>query len=63
LIKRCLADQRERGLSAADLGWAGPLSYFSSTLNAVISRTYWQYEKDLVAPARRPRWQDRIGLI
>ena len=63
LIKRCLADQRERGLSAADLGWVGPLSYFSSTLNAVISRTYWQYEKDLVAPARRPRWQDRIGLI
>ena len=34
VIKRCLADQRDRGLPAADLGWAGPLSYFFSTLNA-----------------------------
>ena len=63
LIKRCLADQRDRGLAAADLGWAGPLSYFSSTLNAVISRTYWQYEKDLTAPRETASWQDKIGLI
>ncbi len=63
LIKRCLADQRDRGLLAADLGWAGPLSFFSHTLNAVISRTYWTYEKDLTAPGRPARWQDRIGLI
>ena len=63
LIKRCLADQRDRGLRTADLGWAGPLSYFSRTLNAVISRTYWQYEKDLTATGRPARWQDRIGLL
>jgi predicted N-acetyltransferase YhbS len=63
LIKRCLADLRDRGLSTADLSWAGPLSYFSRTLNAVISRTYWQYEKDLAASGRPARWQDRIGLL
>jgi GNAT superfamily N-acetyltransferase len=48
LIKRCLAEQRDRGLGSVDLMWTGPLSYFSTTLGATISRVFWQYEKDLV---------------
>jgi mycothiol synthase len=63
LLKRCLAEQRNRGVTSAELVWAGPLSYFSSTLNATIGRAFWQYEKNLEAADPLPGWQDRIGLI
>lgn len=63
LLKRCLAEQRNRGVTSAELVWAGPLSYFSSTLNATIGRAFWQYEKNLAAADPLPDWHDRIGLI
>jgi mycothiol synthase len=47
LLRRCLSRQRSLGLSAAELVWAGPLSYFSRTLNARIGRAFWTYHKDL----------------
>jgi mycothiol synthase len=63
LLKRCLSAQRNRGLSAAELVWAGPLSYFSRAVQATIGRAFWQYEKDLRQREPRPDWRDRIGLI
>jgi mycothiol synthase len=63
LLKRCLAEQRKRGVTSAELVWAGPLSYFSSTLNATIGRAFWQYEKNLEAADPEPDWHDGIGLI
>jgi mycothiol synthase len=63
LLKRCLAEQRDRGVTFAELVWAGPLSYFSSTLNATIGRAFWLYEKNLAVADSVPDWHDRIGLI
>jgi mycothiol synthase len=63
LIKRCLAEQRGRGVVAAELVWAGPLSYFARTVHATIGRAFWLYTKDLAATSRAPDWRDRIGLI
>lgn len=63
LLRRCLADLRDRGLDGAELVWAGPLSYFSRTLGATIGRAFWQYEKDLRITEPVPDWRDRIGLI
>lgn len=63
LLKRCLASQRDRGLTAAELVWAGPLSYFSRTLGATIGRAFWLYTKDLAATTQAPDWRDRIGLL
>jgi mycothiol synthase len=63
LLKRCLADQRDRGLTAAELVWAGPLSYFSRTLHATIGRAFWLYEKNLAATGQTPDWRDKVGLL
>jgi mycothiol synthase len=62
LLKRCLAEQRERGVPTAELVWVGPLSYYARTVNATIGRTFWLYEK-AVGEVRGPDWRDRIGLI
>jgi mycothiol synthase len=63
LLKRCLADQRDRGVTVAELVWAGPLSYFSRTLNATVGRAFWQYEKNLAATDQTPDWRGAVGLI
>jgi len=63
LLKRCLAEQRDRGIVTAELVWVGPLSYFSRTVHATIGRVFWQYSKDLSGVSRAPDWRDRIGLI
>jgi len=63
LLKRSLADQRDRGLTAAELVWAGPLSYFSRTLHATIGRAFWLYAKDLTATEQAPDWRDTVGLL
>jgi mycothiol synthase len=63
LLKRCLAEQRDRGITAAELVWVGPLSYFFRAVHATIGRVFWQYSKDLSGASRTPDWRDRIGLI
>jgi mycothiol synthase len=63
LLKRCLAEQRDRGLRRAELVWAGPLSFFARTVAATISRAYFQYEKDLADHGHVTDWRGRIGLI
>jgi mycothiol synthase len=63
LLRRCLGELRELGLDAAELVWAGPLSYFSTTVHATIGRAFWTYQKELARPDPPPSWRDRIGLI
>jgi len=63
LLKRCLAEQRDRGIDAAELVWVGPLSYFARAVHATIGRAFWLYSKDLSGASRGPDWRDRIGLI
>lgn len=63
LLKRCLAEQRDRGIVAAELVWVGPLSYFARAVHATIGRAFWLYSKDLSGAGRTPDWRDRIGLI
>ncbi len=47
LLKRCLADMRERGYVVADIQWVGPIAFYARTVGAVISRCFWQYERPL----------------
>jgi mycothiol synthase len=63
LLKRCLAEQRDRGIVAAELVWVGPLSYFAGAVHATIGRAFWSYSKDLSGVGRAPDWRDRTGLI
>jgi GNAT superfamily N-acetyltransferase len=63
LLKRCLAEQRDRGTVAAELVWVGPLSYFARAVHATIGRAFWLYSKDLSGADRAPDWRDTIGLI
>jgi ribosomal protein S18 acetylase RimI-like enzyme len=48
LLKRCLADMRARGYSAADIQWVGPIPFYASQVGAQISRCFFQLEKRLV---------------
>jgi mycothiol synthase len=63
LLKRCMADQRDRGITASELVWAGPLSYFSRTLNATIGRAFWQYEKNFGVTDETADWRTQAGLM
>ncbi|HEY2505535.1 MAG TPA: GNAT family N-acetyltransferase [Streptosporangiaceae bacterium] len=63
LLRRCMRDLRERGLTVAELGWAGPLPYFSRSVQATIGRVFWLYEKDLLGRMQGPDWRARVGLI
>lgn len=63
LLKRCLAEQNDRGVVAAELVWVGPLAYFARAVHATIGRAFWLYSKDLSGVGRAPDWRDRIGLI
>ncbi|WP_433055409.1 GNAT family N-acetyltransferase [Dactylosporangium sp. CS-033363] len=47
LLRRCLADQRAMGLSAAQIGWAGPIGFYSKAVGARIERVFWIYTKTL----------------
>jgi GNAT superfamily N-acetyltransferase len=49
VIRRALAQLREHGHDIAEIGWAGPLPYFSRLLEARIGRVFWRYEKLLDA--------------
>jgi GNAT superfamily N-acetyltransferase len=47
LLARCLADQQAAGFAAAEIGWVGPVSFYSRTVGARIGRVFWFYEKSL----------------
>ncbi|WP_433612905.1 GNAT family N-acetyltransferase [Dactylosporangium sp. CA-139114] len=47
LLRRCLADQHSLGLRSAQIGWAGPIGFYSKAVAARVERVFWIYTKDL----------------
>lgn len=45
LLRRCLADQRADGHGTAQIGWAGPVAFYSKTVDARLERIFWIYTK------------------
>jgi predicted N-acetyltransferase YhbS len=45
LLKRCLADIRDSGLDAAQIGWTGPVQFYARAVGAVPDRVFWLYRK------------------
>jgi GNAT superfamily N-acetyltransferase len=47
LLRRCLADQRAAGQRTAQIGWVGPLGFYSRAVGARAERVFWQYGREL----------------
>jgi mycothiol synthase len=47
LLKRCLQDWQQAGVSQCEIVWAGPLSFYARTVGATIGRAFWAFEKSL----------------
>ncbi|MEU4832589.1 GNAT family N-acetyltransferase [Streptosporangium sp. NPDC023615] len=47
LMRRCLAEQRAAGLGSVQIGWAGPLRFYSREIGAYAERVFWLYRRDL----------------
>lgn len=45
LLLRCLADLREQGYERVEIGWVGPIAFYSRAAGAAISRVFWFYSK------------------
>ncbi|WP_327085270.1 GNAT family N-acetyltransferase [Nonomuraea sp. NBC_01738] len=48
LLRRCLAEQRDSGQAAAQIGWVGPLRFYSRAVGARAERVFWLYRRELV---------------
>ncbi len=49
LLRRCLADQFAEGHATAQIGWAGPVAFYSKTVGARLERIFWIFTKELDA--------------
>jgi GNAT superfamily N-acetyltransferase len=47
LLRRGLADQVAGGHRTAQIGWAGPVAFYSKTVGARLERIFWIYTKQL----------------
>jgi GNAT superfamily N-acetyltransferase len=47
LLRRCLADQAKAGVTRAQIGWVGPVPFYSAAADAYIERVFFLYSKDL----------------
>ncbi|WP_432984563.1 GNAT family N-acetyltransferase [Dactylosporangium sp. CA-233914] len=47
LLRRCLDDQRAAGHTTAQIGWAGPIGFYSKAVAARLERIFWIYTKTL----------------
>ena len=47
LLRRCLADQRAIGVTRAQIGWVGPVPFYSRSVGARIERVFFLYRKQL----------------
>ncbi|MDG4822522.1 GNAT family N-acetyltransferase [Asanoa sp. WMMD1127] len=45
LLRRCLRDQHEAGLASAQIGWVGPVPFYSANAGARIERVFFLYRK------------------
>ena len=47
LLRRCLADQRAAGHRSAQIGWVGPVPFYSTAVGARVERVFFLYRKQL----------------
>jgi ribosomal protein S18 acetylase RimI-like enzyme len=47
LLRRCLADQRAAGQDTVQIGWVGPLPFYSGVVGARVERVFFLYRKQL----------------
>ncbi|MEU4472334.1 GNAT family N-acetyltransferase [Micromonospora sp. NPDC023888] len=47
LLRRCLADQQAAGLTRAEIGWVGPVPFYSGSAGARIERVFFLYRRTL----------------
>ncbi|MDI1465807.1 GNAT family N-acetyltransferase [Catellatospora sp. KI3] len=47
LLRRCLRDQAERGLRQVQIGWVGPVAFYSGAAGARIERVFFLLTKPL----------------
>ena len=47
LLRRCLQDQHASGLTSAEIGWVGPVPFYSANAGARIERVFFLYRKQL----------------
>ncbi|WP_174536258.1 GNAT family N-acetyltransferase [Micromonospora chalcea] len=45
LLRRCLRDQAAAGIGAAQIGWVGPVPFYSNAAGARIERVFFLYRK------------------
>ena len=54
LLRECLADQFMAGQERSDIGWVGPVTFYSKVVGARISRVYRLSSKQIAPGAMRP---------
>jgi mycothiol synthase len=47
LLRRCLADQRAAGHDYVQIGWVGPVPFYSGAVGARVERVFFLYRKQL----------------
>ncbi|MFG2009181.1 GNAT family N-acetyltransferase [Micromonospora sp. NPDC048868] len=47
LLRRCLREQRAAGVTAAQIGWVGPVPFYSGSAGARIERVFFLYRRTL----------------
>ncbi|WFF01744.1 GNAT family N-acetyltransferase [Micromonospora sp. WMMD964] len=47
LLRRCLRDQQAAGLDRAQIGWVGPVPFYSGSAGAWIERVFFLYRRTL----------------
>ncbi|MEV4413659.1 GNAT family N-acetyltransferase [Catellatospora sp. NPDC049609] len=47
LLRRCLRDQAERGITRAQIGWVGPVPFYSGAAGAIVERVFFLFHKAL----------------
>lgn len=47
LLRLCLAEQQAAGMASAQIGWVGPLGFYSRAVGARAERVFWLYRRDL----------------
>lgn len=47
LLRRCLREQQASGLAAAQIGWVGPVPFYSTNAGAYIEQVFFLYSRQL----------------
>ena len=47
LLRRCLRDQQAHGYDSVQIGWVGPLPFYSGQVGARVERVFFLYRKQL----------------